>query len=80
MQVRGNALMHYIDSTTLQQVVEAASPPGGTNSAEACGVCCDIVSGTPTNWRCNQCTCSGTCTLESQDQGGGKMLYFCTCS
>lgn len=78
MQVRGNALMHYIDSTTLQQVVEAASPPAGTNPANTCGVCCDIVSGTPTNWRCNQS--SGTCTLQSQDQGGGKMLYYCTCS
>jgi hypothetical protein len=80
MQVRGNALMHYIDSTTLQHIVESASPPAGTNPANACGVCCDVINGMPANWRCNQCTCSGTCTLQSQDEGGGTTLYYCTCS
>ncbi|HEY6486881.1 MAG TPA: hypothetical protein VIX83_10910 [Candidatus Cybelea sp.] len=82
MQVRGDALMHYIDTTTRQQVVEATSPPAGTigNPADACGVCCDVVNGAPTNWRCSQCTCTGTCTLVSEDLGGGTMLYYCTCA
>ncbi|HEX3370649.1 MAG TPA: hypothetical protein VHS56_13805 [Candidatus Cybelea sp.] len=82
MQVRGDALMHYIDTTTQQQVVEATSPPAGAhvNPANACGVCCDVVGGMPTNWRCMQCSCTGTCTLQTEDLGDGQTLYYCTCS
>ncbi|HEX4014976.1 MAG TPA: hypothetical protein VHX17_13955 [Candidatus Cybelea sp.] len=75
MQVRANALMHYIDTVTNQQIVEATTPPAPTT----CGVCCDVVNGMPTNWRCTQCTCTGTCTLQSQTVSG-VTTYYCTCS
>jgi hypothetical protein len=73
--------MHYIDTTTRQHIVEASSPPAGTivDPDNACGVCCDVVNGVPANWRCSQCTCTGTCTLVSDDLGGGTTLYYCTC-
>lgn len=67
-QKNGDHMLEAIDFTANDVVAANGS----------CQVGSDIVNGVPTNFRCEQSTCTGTCNLHSQDQNGGT-LYWCTC-
>lgn len=81
MQVRGNALMHYID-VGVHVYQSSDLPPGAvTNPADgACQVYCTTDdTGAPAEWGCIQGSCTTTCTVKTVTVGG-QTVYYCGCS